>query len=348
MQHLSRSTVLIALTLCLTQATAQTTAQAQTVGTMVDRAHSCSTSGPRSWALDDQLARAQSCFYPSALVPMSTRSGLTYGAGILRYSSPETRDAIYAAAGRTSFNVNSAFRTLLQQYYLSTARAPACMAVASPGGSNHESGTAVDVSPDGRTTRVRSALEGAGCRWLGAGDVVHFDCLPRGATARTVITFQRLWNLNHPTDRIAEDNAYGPNTRERLRQAPITGFSNDGCSPTPPVDAGPPDAGPPAMPDASVPRDASVVLDASVMLDASIVLDASAMWDASGTDELDAGVDAQAIGDAATRMDAPSRHAASLSSSCACRAATPTRTPWSLLLAPLLGALALWRRKRAR
>src|SRR6185503_17636884 len=42
---------------------------------------------------------------------------------------------------------------------------------------------------------------------------------------KDTLAFQRLWNRNHPTDKIAEDGAYGPQTEARLRQSPATGFT---------------------------------------------------------------------------------------------------------------------------
>src|SRR5690606_27927812 len=125
--------------------------------------------------------------------------------------------------------INSAFRTLLEQYYLSTATAPACGAVAPPGTSNHESGSAVDVQ---QWDSARRALTGAGCVWPNIpNDPWHFNCPPFGAKKRTVLAFQKLWNLNHPEDRIDEDGSFGPQTRARLRKTPMSGFAYDGCGP---------------------------------------------------------------------------------------------------------------------
>ena len=37
--------------------------------------------------------------------------------------------------------------------------------------------------------------------------------------------FQRLWNANHPGDKIAEDGAWGPNTAARMSKSPAAGFA---------------------------------------------------------------------------------------------------------------------------
>ena len=36
--------------------------------------------------------------------------------------------------------------------------------------------------------------------------------------------FQKLWNLNHPKERIAETGKYDPATETRLKSAPPDGF----------------------------------------------------------------------------------------------------------------------------
>jgi hypothetical protein len=57
------------------------------------------------------------------------------------------------------------------------------------------------------------------------GDDVHFDHLSSpDIRGRDIAAFQRLWNRNHPTDKIAEDGSYGPMTESRIRQAPAEGF----------------------------------------------------------------------------------------------------------------------------
>ena len=58
------------------------------------------------------------------------------------------------------------------------------------------------------------------------GDPVHFENRRspdnRGDDVRA---FQRLWNRNHPNDKIAVDGDYGPQTAARLKKAPATGFA---------------------------------------------------------------------------------------------------------------------------
>jgi hypothetical protein len=96
-----------------------------------------------------------------------------------------------------------------------------------PGESNHEIGIALDIAEAGTW---RPALEAQQFRWLGASDRVHFDYKggggPPAGTATDVLAFQKLWNRNHPTDKIAEDGRYSPAVEHRLRQAPPDGFAH--------------------------------------------------------------------------------------------------------------------------
>src|SRR5690606_12174210 len=196
--------------------------RAQTVGELVDRPHDCAGTPGGILGLTHQLARVHSCMFPDELVTISAGGGMTISASALPYTSPQARDALYAARSRVTFNVNSAFRTLFEQYWLQTSGR--CGAVATPGSSNHESGTAVDIQQYGA---VRPHLS---CRWPNIpNDPWHFDCPPYGAPKRTVLVFQRLWNANNPGDRIEEDGVWGPITRERLRRSPTAGFPVDGC-----------------------------------------------------------------------------------------------------------------------
>ena len=275
------------------------TAHAQNVGSST--AHGCTYSEPASWPLDDQLARAEACFYPSALAAVSTRGHMSWASGIRHYATPQTRDALYSASAHATFTVNSAFRTVLEQYWLYIARSNRCGSVLPPGSSNHESGSAVDIQ---QYAAARSALQSAGCTWANiTNDQWHYNCLPAGAPRHTVATFQRLWNLNNPHDRIAEDNQWGPQTQARLAASPRAGFHLDGCTAAPP-----PPPTPTPTPDAGMPNaDAGVGSgDASVGSgDASVgVSDAGFLASDASTVSRDASVfhaDAQADAGVGTR-----------------------------------------------
>ena len=124
--------------------------------------------------------------------------------------------------------INSALRTVAQQYLVwrwSASKRCGVPLATPPGESNHEIGVALDIA---EAADWRPAMEAHDFKWLGASDRVHFDYKkggppPHGAT--DVLAFQKLWNRNHPTDKITEDGNYGPPTEQRLKQAPPDGFT---------------------------------------------------------------------------------------------------------------------------
>lgn len=202
------------------------TAAAQTVADIAARG-ACSTAGLEG--ISRQLADSQTCMRPGQFVRFAPHPRITLSSSRVHpYLQASARDAVHRVAdGGTSLTINSAFRTLADQYVL--YHSGGCGLAATPGRSNHQSGRAIDVSS---YSSVRSALEGAGCAWLGSRDPVHFDCPGSDLRSDAVLTFQRLWNANNPGDRIAEDGAYGPQTESRLGRTPAAGFATDLCTET--------------------------------------------------------------------------------------------------------------------
>jgi hypothetical protein len=124
--------------------------------------------------------------------------------------------------------VASALRTLPQQYLLyhwfEDHRCGIKLA-AKPGTSNHERGTALDISDE---AGWKAAMNAHHWRWFGSLDPVHFDYVGGGTVSlsgRSVKAFQRLWNLNHPGDMISVDGVFGNGTSARLRKSPAHGFA---------------------------------------------------------------------------------------------------------------------------
>jgi hypothetical protein len=198
----------------------------------------CSTAVVRP--LSEQLIGEIDCLAPGAMARIDDIGGLTLTSTALPWLQRPARAALADAVadGGGGLSVNSTLRTLPQQlmlyrWYLSGLCG--ITLAARPGTSPHESGLAIDTS---EYTAWRPELEGNGWRWHGAGDLVHFDYVAGGAMdleGLSVLAFQRLWNRNHPEDRIAEDGAYGPQTEGRLRQTPISGFATGAmCDPPPP------------------------------------------------------------------------------------------------------------------
>src|SRR5438093_260966 len=67
-------------------------------------------------------------------------------------------------------------------------------------------------------------------------DPVHFDCPGADHRSDSILAFQKLWNVNNPGDKIAEDGSYGPATESRLAKSPAGGFPiADDCTTPPPT-----------------------------------------------------------------------------------------------------------------
>ncbi len=211
---------------CAEPPTVDSTALASTVGD--HETSTCSTAVVLE--LSRQIAGEVDCMAPGQLVPFAEGGGIVFAGGaVLPYVSSAARADLVAAVqstGGDTLQLNSAYRTVAQQYLLYRwFQLGRCgiTAAATPGNSNHESGRAIDVGNFAAWTTV---LPRFGWTQTVPGDDVHFDHLDspdlRGGD---VLGFQRLWNRNHPGDVIAEDGLYGPMTGARLKAAPAEGFA---------------------------------------------------------------------------------------------------------------------------
>ena len=176
--------------------------------------------------LSNQIAEEAGCENPDSFVSFSGASGITLTSNaVLPFLVKDARDDLEKVAASSSLQINSALRSIAQQYLLyHWYQQGRCgiSAAATVGHSNHEGGRAVDLA--NYSSRI-SAMSARGWAHDVPGDVVHFDHTSsaddRGLDTKA---FQVLWNKNHPTDTIAEDGAYGPQTEARLKQSPATGF----------------------------------------------------------------------------------------------------------------------------
>ncbi|MBK8172588.1 MAG: hypothetical protein IPK60_19930 [Sandaracinaceae bacterium] len=198
--------------------------------------HGCSTQGVQ--ALSEQLLSGMFCLAPNALVRFSHPNITLTSDRVNPYLAPEGVSAILRVAERRELRINSALRTLAEQYVLKQT----CSVAADPGRSNHETGRAIDVA---NWSEALADLTDEGFTHpLPGSDDVHFEYGGTDLRSISVRAFQRLWNANHPEDLIAEDGDIGPETNARLAQAPAEGFAFEapcvcliGCD-----DAGAPDA----------------------------------------------------------------------------------------------------------
>lgn len=179
--------------------------------------------------LSRQIIAQARCIRPNAFVPLPSRPNLVIASQVFPYLELSARDRLLKALDakpKQKMTINSALRTVAQQYLVwrwsATKRCGVPLATP-PGESNHEIGTALDIAEAGTW---RPALEAQQFKWLGASDRVHFDYKGPGASGNgtDVLAFQKLWNRNHPTDKLNEDGRYSPAVEQRLKQSPPDGF----------------------------------------------------------------------------------------------------------------------------
>ena len=191
--------------------------------------------------LSAQLIEVESCLHPGALESFAGDPGISYDSAVNPYLEPPARAALNAAVAEVgaTITINSALRTLAQQYLLKKWEGGCGIQLAAtPGSSNHETGLAIDT-PD--RAIFQAALEARGWAWFGSTDAVHFDYAgPGGVDLRpdSVLAFQYLWNHNNPNDPLVEDSDYGPQTAARLATAPVDGFPSVPSCPDPGGDGG--------------------------------------------------------------------------------------------------------------
>jgi peptidoglycan hydrolase-like protein with peptidoglycan-binding domain len=122
-------------------------------------------------------------------------------------------------------HINSAYRTIAQQLLLRRWGSGCGYGiVAPPGRSNHQSGLALDINDH---QGWKPYLERHGWRWLGPQDPPHFDYVGGGTRdlrSTAMLAIQKLWNKNHPTEKVGEDGDYGPQTEKALNRSPAMGF----------------------------------------------------------------------------------------------------------------------------
>lgn len=126
-----------------------------------------------------------------------------------------------------TLSLTSAYRSSAQQYLLYrwflNGKKCGVKLAAKPGRSNHEGGLAIDTRA---YNSWKSSLKTERWQWFGSRDPVHFTYQGgrSGVPLQSLRAFQRLWNRNNPSDKIAEDGLYGQKTALRLSKAPCGGW----------------------------------------------------------------------------------------------------------------------------
>ncbi len=198
----------------------------KTVGDAVSA--SCTTSSVKGLSL--QIIAEGNCISPGAYSKVPDLGNVSFNAGVFPFLEKPARDKLEAALKANPnkhMTVVSMLRTVAQQFLLyKWYQAGRCgiPLAAKPGNSNHETGLAMDIS---EYNTWKTALESRGFDWLGSSDPAHYDYEGSGAVNHKgldVKAFQRLWNRNHPDDKIAVDGEWGPQTEARMKKAPAGGF----------------------------------------------------------------------------------------------------------------------------
>lgn len=188
----------------------------------------CSTSVVHE--LDRQLIFKMNSIEPGSLVSFADLN-VSFDKVVWPYLQAAAKLALGKAISDRGIQlqVNSAYRTIAQQLILlnhhNHGNRCGIVAAAPPGGSNHQSGLALDIEDaDG----WKPFLERYGWRWIGDFDPMHFDFVGGGTKdigSTSVLAFQKLWNENNPQNRIAEDGSFGPSTDACLAESPMEGFA---------------------------------------------------------------------------------------------------------------------------
>jgi len=189
---------------------------------------SCTTASVEG--LSNQIIEQARCLNPSSVVRLPEHPNLVLGSHVFPYLHAEARARllkVLKARPGAKMTVNSALRTVAQQYLVwrwSTSRRCGVELATLPGESNHELGLALDIADH---AAWRAALEAEQFHWLGKTDLVHFDYQASHGPAPKpldVLAFQKLWNRNHPADKLPESGEYGPTTEQKLKISPADGF----------------------------------------------------------------------------------------------------------------------------
>jgi hypothetical protein len=177
--------------------------------------------------LSQQLIHQMNLIVPDALVSFDDLN-VDLGDAAYAYLQPSAKQALQSAIQDRGAKmvVNSAYRTIAQQLLLyNWGSGCGFSLVALPGQSNHQSGLALDIED---YHGWRPYLEAYGWDWLGDIDPPHFDYVGGGTQdirGTAMLAIQKLWNNNHPNQKIDEDSRYGPQTESALMNSPAMGFA---------------------------------------------------------------------------------------------------------------------------
>ena len=194
--------------------------------------------GEKVRGLDRQILFIMQRDNPTSIVSfLDVEAELNINSSNFLLLQPPAKKALEQAIRKRGkkLTITSAYRSITTQLllhnYAKRGQCDIIVPVAIPGQSNHQTGLAIDIED---FTGWKPYLEAEGWKSLGSFDPVHFDFVGSGTSDITKLpikSFQQLWNLNNPEDKIPENGIYDPETEKRLNQAPPDGFpKGEKCS----------------------------------------------------------------------------------------------------------------------
>ena len=194
---------------------------------IADGLSECSTSSSRG--LSSQILHQLHCDHPGLLAEIHSFKQLCMPDNVLPYLHKDAAAALKTVlmGSNISAVVTSALRTVVEQYILyawgSNSRCGHSEIEDKPGKSDYMKGVALDVSS---YDDFKQVILGSNSQWHSGTnqEKFTFPTAPDNLQKTLVQSFQKIWNVNHPTDKVVEDGLYGPQTEQALRSAPAKGF----------------------------------------------------------------------------------------------------------------------------
>ena len=198
-----------------------------TVATVADGMSDCSTTEVRG--LSSQILHQLHCDHPGVIEEINSIEELCMPSALLPYLHKNATVALKTALGKStkSFVITSSLRTVAEQYLLyqwsSNSICGHSQPEDRPGRSDYMKGVAFDVE---QYDQFKSFVSASQFQWQGNANPTKFLFSPSTFDVQRALTqsFQKLWNINHPTEKVVEDGLYGSQTEMILRRASVNGF----------------------------------------------------------------------------------------------------------------------------
>lgn len=200
-----------------------------TAGDVADGLRECDTTAVRG--LSHQIMHQFYCDQPSLIDSIASINQLCISSAAIPYLQKDAAVSLaktLATEETASYTVTSAIRTIAEQYVLyqwsTKKRCGHSVQEDKPGMSLYMQGVAIKVQSQEFSNSSQVALNGSA--WVGQrnGTGFIFNNMSMNVQKQSILSFQKLWNLNNPTEKIAADGIYTAATEHALRRSPASGF----------------------------------------------------------------------------------------------------------------------------